>query len=64
MRAAGWVWLSFWLACLAGGCEGLLPGPDFERMIDQAKAKPYAADPLVPGAPAMRAPLVGEEEAA
>ncbi|HEY7374836.1 MAG TPA: cytochrome c [Polyangia bacterium] len=59
MRAAARVGLACWLAGLAGGCEGLLPGPDFERMIDQAKAKPYAVDPLVPGAPAMRSPPEG-----
>ena len=30
----------------ASACEGLLPEPDFERMINQDKAQPYEAQPL------------------
>jgi mono/diheme cytochrome c family protein len=47
------------LTCLSGACEGLLPAPDFERMIDQEKAQPYEADPLDPKTAAMRPPPDG-----
>lgn len=47
------------LASLAIGCEGVLPAPDFERMIDQEKAQPYEADPFDPSTGAMRRPPDG-----
>jgi mono/diheme cytochrome c family protein len=46
------------LGCLSLACE-VLPAPDFERMIVQEKAQPYAADPLDPSEPAMRVPPEG-----
>jgi cytochrome c553 len=51
------LWLP--LACAAAACEDVLPDADLERMIDQAKAQPYEADPLVPDEPAMRSPPAG-----
>ena len=50
------------IACLALACQAVLPDPDFERMIDQAKAKPYAVDPVDPALPAMRSPPEGTIE--
>lgn len=41
------------------GCDGVLPGPDFERMIDQQKAKPYGAQALLPDGKTMQAPPSG-----
>lgn len=47
------------LACLSLACEGVLPAPDFERMIVQEKATAYEADPLDPSESAMRVPPEG-----
>jgi mono/diheme cytochrome c family protein len=47
------------LSVLASACEGLLPEPDFERMIDQSKAQPYEAQPLFADDQAMRMPPAG-----
>ena len=47
------------LAFVAPACEGLLPEPDFERMINQDKAQPYEAQPLFADDQAMRMPPAG-----
>jgi mono/diheme cytochrome c family protein len=47
------------IALLASACEGLLPEPDFERMINQDKAQPYEAQPLFADNQAMRMPPAG-----
>jgi len=47
------------VALLASACEGLLPEPDFERMINQDKAQPYEAQPLFADDQAMRMPPAG-----
>jgi mono/diheme cytochrome c family protein len=47
------------LAALASACEGLLPEPDLERMINQDKAQPYEAQPLFADDQAMRMPPLG-----
>ena len=38
----------------SAACEGVLPQPDFERMINQDKAQPYEAEPLFADNQAMR----------
>jgi mono/diheme cytochrome c family protein len=47
------------VAAALAGCDGLLPGPDFERMIDQQKGKPYGASPLLPDGKIMQPPPGG-----
>jgi len=47
------------LLLVTSGCEGLLPEPDFERMINQDKAQPYEAQPLFADDQAMRMPPAG-----
>ena len=43
----------------ASACEGVLPEPDFERMLDQRSYRPYEAAPLFADGRAMRPPPVG-----
>jgi mono/diheme cytochrome c family protein len=45
-------------ACLAG-CEGVLPAPDWEQMIDQHKLRPFEASSLFADGRAMRPPPDG-----
>lgn len=47
------------VAAVLAGCDGVLPGPDFERMLDQQKGKPYGAEPLLPDGRTMQAPPAG-----
>ncbi|MEO6950838.1 MAG: cytochrome c [Polyangia bacterium] len=46
------------LVCLAG-CDGILPAPDFEQMIDQHKLKAFAATSYFSDGRAMRPPADG-----
>jgi mono/diheme cytochrome c family protein len=46
-------------AAAAAACDGVLPKPDFERMIDQRKAQPYQASPFFADRRAMRTPPAG-----
>ncbi|HEY4184178.1 MAG TPA: cytochrome c [Polyangia bacterium] len=58
-RAAhGWGWLALTLLSTSG-CETGLPSPDFERMLDQEKVRPYRVEPLLPGGAAMQSPPEG-----
>jgi len=43
----------------AGACEGVLPEPDLERMIDQRNLRPYESSPLFADGRAMRSPPAG-----
>lgn len=43
----------------AAGCEGVLPAPDLERMIDQRNVRPYAPSALFSDGRAMRPPPAG-----
>jgi mono/diheme cytochrome c family protein len=51
--------LAFVLAATTAACDGVLPQPDFERMINQDKAQPYEAQPLFADDQAMRMPPDG-----
>jgi mono/diheme cytochrome c family protein len=42
-----------------GGCQGVLPNPDFERMLNQQRAKPYAAQSLLPYGRTLQPPPMG-----
>jgi mono/diheme cytochrome c family protein len=47
------------LALGAGACQGVLPEPDFERMIDQRNYRPYTEAPRFPDDRAMQPPPEG-----
>jgi len=47
------------VALAAGACQGVLPEPDFERMIDQRNYRPYTEAPRFPDGRAMRPPPEG-----
>ena len=47
------------LAVGAGACQGVLPEPDFERMIDQRNYRPYTEAPRFPDDRSMRPPPEG-----
>lgn len=47
------------LALGAAACQGVLPEPDFERMIDQRNYRPYTEAPRFPDDRAMRPPPEG-----
>ncbi len=46
-------------AALASGCEGVLPAPDLERMIDQRSLRAFEGTSLFPDGRAMRPPPPG-----
>lgn len=43
----------------ASGCDTGLPSPDFERMLDQQKARPYRAESELPEGMVMQPPPAG-----
>ena len=47
------------LAMAAAGCEGVLPSPDLERMLDQRSYRPYEATTRFADGRAMRPPPPG-----
>ena len=60
MRRRRWVGGGAVLALLcAGGCDAGLPSPDFERMLDQQKARPYRAETSLPEGMVMQPPPAG-----
>ncbi|HVV50916.1 MAG TPA: cytochrome c [Polyangia bacterium] len=59
MTAARSLLVAAAVALCAGACQGVLPEPDFERMITQRNVRPYTGAPFFPDDRAMRPPPAG-----